>query len=109
MLSSWNSLNARLIADHHDPPASSVGLSGPASGLGGVFVAMSARVPFPRRSTPPTCAGCAFGCRPRGNRCAMSDFMDKAKDVADQHDEQVDKGLERAGDEVDERTGGKYG
>ena len=35
--------------------------------------------------------------------------MDKAKDFADQHDEQVDKGLERAGDEVDERTGGKYG
>jgi hypothetical protein len=39
----------------------------------------------------------------------MSDFMDKSKDFADQHDEQVDKGLERAGDEVDERTGDKYG
>jgi hypothetical protein len=39
----------------------------------------------------------------------MSDFMDKAKNFADQHDEQVDKGLERAGDEVDERTGDKYG
>jgi hypothetical protein len=38
----------------------------------------------------------------------MSDFMDRAKDFADQHDEQVDKGLERAGDEADKRTGGKY-
>jgi hypothetical protein len=39
----------------------------------------------------------------------MSDFMDKAKTFADEHDEQVDQGLERAGDQVDERTGGKYG
>lgn len=38
----------------------------------------------------------------------MADFMDRAKDFADQHDEQVDKGIERAGDEVDKRTGGKY-
>ena len=35
-------------------------------------------------------------------------FMDKAKDFADKHDEQVDKGLEKAGDQVDERTGNKY-
>ena len=35
-------------------------------------------------------------------------FMDKAKDFADQHDEQVDKGLDRAGDEVDKRTGEKH-
>jgi hypothetical protein len=34
--------------------------------------------------------------------------MDRAKNFADQHDEQVDKGIQRAGDEVDERTGGKY-
>jgi hypothetical protein len=34
--------------------------------------------------------------------------MDRAKDFADQHDEQVDKGLDRAGDEADKRTGGKY-
>lgn len=34
--------------------------------------------------------------------------MDRAKDFADQHDDQVDKGVERAGDEVDERTGGKH-
>jgi len=35
--------------------------------------------------------------------------MDKAKDFTEKHDEQVDQGLQRAGDEVDERTGGKYG
>jgi hypothetical protein len=34
--------------------------------------------------------------------------MDRAKDFADQHDEQVDKGLDRAGEEVDKRTGNKY-
>jgi antitoxin protein of toxin-antitoxin system len=35
-------------------------------------------------------------------------FMDKAKDLADKHDEQVDKGLDKAGDQVDQRTGNKY-
>jgi len=35
-------------------------------------------------------------------------FMDKAKDFADKHDDQVDKGLEKAGDQVDDRTGNKY-
>jgi antitoxin protein of toxin-antitoxin system len=35
-------------------------------------------------------------------------FLDKAKDLADQHDEQVDQGLEKAGDQVDQRTGDKY-
>ena len=35
-------------------------------------------------------------------------FMDKAKDLADQHDEQVDQGLDKAGDQIDQRTGGKY-
>lgn len=44
-----------------------------------------------------------------GNSQHMGDFMDRAKNAADQHDDQVDKGLERAGDEVDERTGGKHG
>jgi len=38
----------------------------------------------------------------------MSDFMDKAKDVADKHDKQVDQGMEKAGDAADRRTGGKY-
>jgi len=35
-------------------------------------------------------------------------FMDKAKDFADDHDKQVDEGLEKAGDQVDDRTGAKY-
>lgn len=35
-------------------------------------------------------------------------FMDKAKDFADQHDKQVDQGLDKAGDQIDERTGNKY-
>jgi hypothetical protein len=35
-------------------------------------------------------------------------FLDKAKDAADQHDKQVDEGLEKAGDQVDDRTGNKY-
>ena len=35
-------------------------------------------------------------------------FMEKAKDFADQHDEQVDSGLEKAGEQIDERTGNKY-
>ncbi|MCG5469840.1 antitoxin [Micromonospora sp. LAH09] len=38
----------------------------------------------------------------------MGDFMDKAKDVADKHDKQVDQGVEKAGDMADKRTGGKY-
>jgi hypothetical protein len=35
-------------------------------------------------------------------------FLDKAKEFADKHDEQVDQGLEKAGDQIDERTGNKY-
>ncbi|WP_433824534.1 antitoxin [Actinoplanes sp. CA-015351] len=35
-------------------------------------------------------------------------FLDKAKDLADKHDEQVDAGLEKAGDQADQRTGEKY-
>jgi flagellar hook-associated protein FlgK len=35
-------------------------------------------------------------------------FLDKAKDFIDKHDEQVDQALEKAGDEVDKRTGNKY-
>ncbi|SNY06828.1 antitoxin [Paractinoplanes atraurantiacus] len=35
-------------------------------------------------------------------------FMDQAKDFADKHDKQVDEGLEKAGDQVDDRTGNKY-
>ena len=35
-------------------------------------------------------------------------FLDKAKDFADDHDKQVDQGLEKAGDQIDDRTGNKY-
>lgn len=35
-------------------------------------------------------------------------FADKAKDFADKHDEQVDKGLGKAGDQIDDRTGNKH-
>jgi hypothetical protein len=35
-------------------------------------------------------------------------FLDKAKDLADKHDKQVDQGLEKAGDQIDQRTGGKH-
>jgi hypothetical protein len=38
----------------------------------------------------------------------MGGFMDKAEDVADQHDEQVDQALDKGGDAADQKTGGKY-
>ena len=38
----------------------------------------------------------------------MSGFMDKAQDMAEQHDDKVDQGLEKAGDVADQKTGGKY-
>jgi hypothetical protein len=38
----------------------------------------------------------------------MGGFMDKAEEFADQHDQQVDQGIEKAGDAAEERTGGKY-
>ena len=36
----------------------------------------------------------------------FSDFANKAKDLADQHDEQVDQGLDRAGDMAKDRFAG---
>jgi len=38
----------------------------------------------------------------------MGGFMDKAEEFADQHDQQVDQGIEKAGDLAEEKTGGKY-
>jgi hypothetical protein len=35
-------------------------------------------------------------------------LFDKAKDFIDQHDEQVDDALDKAGDFVNDKTGGKY-
>jgi MT0933-like antitoxin protein len=36
----------------------------------------------------------------------IGDFADKAKDLADQHDDKVDQGLDRAGDEAGKRFAG---
>jgi hypothetical protein len=38
----------------------------------------------------------------------MSDFLKKAKDFIDEHEEQVDQGLEKVADMIDDRTGHKY-
>ena len=38
----------------------------------------------------------------------IGDFVDKAKDLAGKHPDQVDQGIEKAGDAVDERTGDKH-
>lgn len=35
-------------------------------------------------------------------------FLDRVKDLADKHDDKIDQALEKVGDEVDKRTGGKY-
>lgn len=35
-------------------------------------------------------------------------FADKAKDFADGHDKQVDEGIEKAGDQIDDRTGNRH-
>ena len=38
----------------------------------------------------------------------MGGFADKAKNLADQHPDKVQQGIDRGGDAVDERTGNKY-
>lgn len=35
-------------------------------------------------------------------------IFDKAKDLAAQHSDKIRQGVEKAGDTVDQRTGGKY-
>ena len=35
-------------------------------------------------------------------------FLDDAEKFIDEHDEQVDQAIEKAGDLVDDKTGGKY-
>lgn len=35
-------------------------------------------------------------------------IFDKAKDALGEHSEQVDGGIDKVGDAVDDRTGGKY-
>lgn len=39
----------------------------------------------------------------------MPDFMDEAKKLAEEHPDQVDKGLDEIEQQADNRTGGKYG
>lgn len=38
----------------------------------------------------------------------LGDIVNKAKDLAADHPDQVNQGIDKAGDAVDERTGGKY-
>jgi hypothetical protein len=38
----------------------------------------------------------------------VSKLVDKAKELLGKHDDKVDKGLDRAGEQADQRTGGKY-
>ncbi|MET8152480.1 antitoxin [Actinoplanes sp. NPDC049668] len=35
-------------------------------------------------------------------------LLDKVKDLAHKHDDKVDQGLEKAGDQINTRTGGKF-
>ena len=39
---------------------------------------------------------------------SIGGFADKARDLAADHPEQVDQGIEKAGDAVDARTGGQH-
>jgi hypothetical protein len=43
----------------------------------------------------------------RGGQIVNS-FFDRVKDLADQHDDKVDAALEKVGDIVDDKTGGKH-
>jgi hypothetical protein len=38
----------------------------------------------------------------------MPDFMDEAKNLADQHSDVVDKGLDQVEQEAENKTGGKF-
>ncbi|MCW3841205.1 antitoxin [Micromonospora yasonensis] len=38
----------------------------------------------------------------------MRDFADKAEDLAKQHPKQADEGVQKAGQQVDQRTGERY-
>lgn len=38
----------------------------------------------------------------------MKKFMDQAREYVNKQDEQVDRGIAKAGDMVNERTGGRY-
>ena len=38
----------------------------------------------------------------------IGDFVDKAKDLASEHEDKVDEGIDKAADLADEKTEGKY-
>lgn len=38
----------------------------------------------------------------------IGDFVDKAKDLASEHEEEVSEGIDRAAEMADEKTEGKY-
>lgn len=62
-----------------------------------------------RTKARPPDRGRGFRAEAVGYRDDMSEFMEKAQGAMSAHDEQVDQGLEKAGDLADERTGGKFG
>ncbi|MCT1459093.1 antitoxin [Aestuariimicrobium sp. p3-SID1156] len=37
-----------------------------------------------------------------------NDHIERAKDVANQHEDKIDAGVDRAGDLLDDRTGGRF-
>ncbi|MER5544233.1 antitoxin [Streptomyces sp. NPDC001118] len=39
---------------------------------------------------------------------ALKNLKDKAEDIAEEHGDKIAVGLEKAGDVIDERTGGKH-
>ena len=61
----------------------------------------------PGRGAAPTPCKSRTPQRARLPKNAVS-FMDKAKGVADQHDEQAGSGLNKAGEQIDEHTDIKY-
>lgn len=38
----------------------------------------------------------------------IGDFVDKAKDLASEHEDKVSEGIDKAADLADEKTGGKF-
>lgn len=38
----------------------------------------------------------------------VGDFVDKAKDLASEHEDEVKEGIEKTGDFIDEKTGGEH-
>ena len=38
----------------------------------------------------------------------MGDFMKKAKNMVDKNEQKIDQSMKKAGDQLNQRTGGKY-